>query len=463
MSFSSINTALSALRYNQVALDTASHNIANVGTEGYTRRRVEAASAGTPTTPAMWSRNQNAGGGVRITGVTRMTDAFLDARVRTEHGKQSYLDTRQAVLDRLETGIGEPGENGLSAVMAEFRQGWADLANNPSTDAARSQVLARGASLADAVQIQARNFTTEAGDQRARVNVLVAEVDTIASDLAATNKAIQVAQLDGSDAGNLLDQRDLLALRLSKLTGGTTTANGTGGLDVAVNGVALVTGGIAGRLEVASGVTPTGEADGNPVTFQVVHPVDGTSAVPDGVGGEIGAVRDLLDVTIPGYLAGLGEVARALADAVNALHQGGYDAAGAAGAPFFTYDPADPAGTLEVGITDPADVAASGVAGGAVDGSVADALAELTAPETGYQQLVNGFGTTVASSRRLADSQMMLTQQVDGARDQLAGVSLDEEMLSMVEYQRGYEAAARVLTTVDSILDTLINRTGLTR
>ncbi|WP_148575495.1 flagellar hook-associated protein FlgK [Nocardioides caldifontis] len=463
MSFSSINTALSALRYNQAALDTASNNIANVGTEGYTRRRVEATSAGTPTTTAMWSRNQHPGGGVRVTGVTRMTDPFLDARVRTEHGKQSYLDTRQAILDRLETGIGEPGENGLSAVMAEFRQGWADLANNPSSDAARSQVLARGASLADAVQIQARNFTTEAGDQRARVNVLVAEVNTIASDLAATNKAIQVAQLDGSDAGNLLDQRDLLALRLSELTGGTTKANGTGGLDVAVNGVNLVTGGIAGKFEVASGVTPTGEADGNPVTFRVVHPVEGTSDVGDGVGGELGAVRDVLDVTIPGYLASLGQVAKGLADAVNALHQGGYDAAGNPGAPFFTYDPADPAGSLAVAITDPAAVAASSVGGGAVEGSVADALAEMTSPETAYQQLVNGFGTQVASSRRLADSQMMLTQQVDGARDQLAGVSLDEEMLSMVEYQRGYEAAARVLTTIDSILDTLINRTGLTR
>jgi flagellar hook-associated protein 1 FlgK len=57
----------------------------------------------------------------------------------------------------------------------------------------------------------------------------------------------------------------------------------------------------------------------------------------------------------------------------------------------------------------------------------------------------------------------MLTQQVDGARDQLAGVSLDEEMLAMVQYQRGFEAASRVLTTVDSVLDTLINRTGLLR
>ena len=98
--FSSFNTALSALRYNRVAMDTASQNIANVGVDGYTRRRVDAVTAGTPTKPAMWSRDQGTGGGVRITGVTRMADYLLDLRRRTEHGKQSYLDTRQAVLDR---------------------------------------------------------------------------------------------------------------------------------------------------------------------------------------------------------------------------------------------------------------------------------------------------------------------------------------------------------------------------
>jgi flagellar hook-associated protein 1 FlgK len=463
MGFSSINTALSALRYNQLAMDTASQNIANVSTEGYARRRVESASAGTPTTSAMWSRSQTPDGGVRITGITRMTDAFLDARGRTEHGKQSYLDTRQAVLDRLETGMGEPGDNGVAAVMAEFRSAWSDLANNPANDAARSQVLARGSALADAVAIQSRNFTVEAGDQRVRLNAMVTETNTLASDLAATNKAIQVSRLDGSEAGNLLDQRDLLALRLSELTGGTAKVNDAGGLDFAVNGVALVTGGRGGRLDVTSGVTPTGAADGAPIRLQVVDPVDRSPRAVSGLSGEVGAVIEVLDTTIPGYLTRLGDVAKQLADSVNAIHRSAYDAEGGTGADFFAYDPADPAGTLAVLVTDPAGVAASGVPGGAVDGSTADLLAELTGPESAYQQVVNGFGTEVASGRRLAASQQMLTQQVDGSRDQLAGVSLDEEMLSMVQYQRGYEAAARVLTTVDSMLDTLINRTGLMR
>lgn len=462
-SFASLNTALSALRYNRVAMDTASQNIANVNTQGYTRRRVESVSAGTTQPAAMWSRSDGTDGGVRITGVNRMADPFLDVRVRTEHGKQSYLDVRQAVLDRLETGIGEPGADGLSAVMAEFRQAWADLANNPDSDAARSQVLARGEALADAVHLQARNFTAEAGDQRVKLNAMVAEANTVASDLAATNKAILAAKIDGGDANGLLDRRDELALRLSQLTGGTGKVDAQGGMAFSVNGVDLVTGGFSGVVQITSGVTPAGAADGNPVAFAIAHPLTGTTAVPAGLSGEMGAVTDLLDTTIPAYLSGLGAVARTLADTVNAVHQSGYDAAGAAGGPFFGYDSADPAGSLSVAITDRAKVAADSVPGGVVEGRAADALAEVTDAESEYQRLVNGFGTAVASGRRLQTNQSLLTEQVDGSRDQLAGVNLDEEMLSLVQYQRGYEAAARVLTTVDSMLDTLINRTGLLR
>ena len=461
--FSSLGTALSALRYNRVAMDTSSQNIANVGIEGYTRRRVDAVTASTATVPAMWARSQGAGNGVRITGTTRYADAFLDARARTEHGRQSYLEIRQTVLDRLEAGIGEPGDNGLSAVMAEFRQAWSDLANNPSNEAARSQVLTRGAALADAVQLQARNFTVEAQDQRMRLGSMVTEVNTVASDLAATNKAIASASLTGDDTANLFDQRDVLALRLSELTGGKAEANGSGGLDFSVNGVPMVTGAFAGKLEIASGVTPTGGADGSPVTFQVVAPDGGVTAVPSGGTGEVAAVADLLDQTIPSYLAGLAAVTRTLADSVNTVHQSGYDATGAAGEPFFSYDVDDPAGTLKVAITTNNQVAASGLPGGVVDGKVADALAELTDSESAYQALVNGLGSVVASGRRLVTNQSLVTAQVDGSRDQLAGVNLDEEMLAMVQYQRGYEAAARVLTTIDSMLDTLINRTGLVR
>ncbi|HEX7716332.1 MAG TPA: flagellar hook-associated protein FlgK [Marmoricola sp.] len=460
--FSSLNSALTALRYNRVAMDVASGNIANAGTDGYARRRVEAESVGAPSRPAMWSRYDGAGEGVAVSGVGRMVDALLDVRARREHGNQSYLDVRQAVLERVETGIGEPGDNGVAAAIADFRAAWHDLANNPGSDAARAQVLGRAATLADAIRIQARNIDTESGDLRVRAVADVAEVNTVASDLAATNRSIAIANLNGTDAGVLLDKRDQLAMRLSELTGATTTQRPDGGFDVSVNGVPLVTGQDAGVLSIASGITATGASDGNPITFAVTDS-SGTTTVPAGMTGDIGGVTDLLTTTLPAYSTGLGAVAKQLADEINTQHQAGYDAAGNPGQAFFGYNPADPAGTLSVALTAPGDVAASSLPGGVLDAANATALASVTGAEDSYQRLVNGFGTEVASVKRLAANQQVLTSQVDGSREQLSGVSLDEEMVTMLSSQRAYEAASRVMTTVDSMLDTLINRTGLVR
>jgi flagellar hook-associated protein 1 FlgK len=458
--FSSLNTALSALRYNRVAMDVASGNIANVGTSGYVRRRVNAESVGAPSQPAMWSRYDGAGDGVTVSGVERLADALLDVRARREHGNQTYLDIRQAVLERVESGIGEPGDNGVAAAIADFRSAWHDLANNPGSDAARSQVLGRAETLADAIRIQARNIDSESSDLRSRALADVAEVNTVASDLASTNKSIAIANLNGTDAGVLLDKRDQLAMRLSELTGATTTTRADGGFDVAVNGVTLVSGQNAGTLSIATGITATGASDGNPITFAITDS-NGTTPVPAGMTGEIGGVTDLLTTTLPAYSAGLGAIAQQLADEINTQHQAGYDAAGNPGQAFFSYNPADPAGTLAVALTSASDLAAASVSGGVLDGGNATALAGLTGAEDAYQRLINGFGTEVASVQRLAANQQVLTSQVDGSREQLSGVNLDEEMVSMLSSQRAYEAAARVMTTLDSVLDTLINRTGL--
>lgn len=461
-SFTSLNTALSALRYNRVAMDVASGNIANVGTAGYARRRVNAESVGAPSQPAMWSRYEGGGDGVAVSGIDRMADALLDVRARREHGNQGYLDVRQSVLERVESGIGEPGDNGVAAAIADFRSAWHDLANNPGSDAARAQVLGRAASLADSLHVQARNIEAESGDLRSRALADVAEINTVAGDLAGTNKSIAIANLNGTDAGALLDQRDQLALRLSELTGATTSQRADGGFDVSVNGVPLVTGQNAGTLQIASGITATGAADGSPITFTITDGT-GTVALPAGMTGDLGGVTDLLTTTLPAYAAGLGAVAKQLADEINTQHQAGYDAAGNPGQAFFGYDPTDPAGTIAVALTDPGQLAASSIAGGGLDAANATALAGVTGVEDSYQRLVNGFGTAVASVRRLAANQQVLTSQVDGSREQLSGVNLDEEMVTMSSAQRAYEAAARVMTTVDSVLDTLINRTGLVR
>lgn len=434
---SSLQTALSALQYQRSALDVAASNVANATTDGYTRRRVNGETVGPSSTPALWSRQPLTGSGVKATDIQRMTDAILDARARTEHASQAYLDLRASALARVEAGIGEPSDDGVAAALAEFRNSWADVKNSPSSEAARTQVLAKAQTLIGSLAAQVANVNGEMRDQQTRLESTVSAANDLAEQLAATNRNVVSATLNGVDTTALLDQRDKLAMQLSELTGGVTTIRANGTADVSVGAHALVS------LDASTPLDP--------------------AALPTGTGGQLGAVRDLLDTTLPAYKAGLDGVVTALADQVNALHATGFDLDGDAGTPVFAFDPADPAGTLSLAITDPRKLAVSATGSGDLDGSIATLLAAANDGGAAHQTLVNGFGSQVASAQGLAATQRLLTSQVDGARDQISGVSLDEEMVGMLASQRAYEAASRVMTVVDSVLDTLINRTGLLR
>lgn len=458
--FASLQTALSGLRYQQVALDIAGNNIANASTEGYARRRLVGESVGGPTQAALWARYEGYGDGVAVADVRRTVDPLLDARVRREHATLAYLHTSHTVLARLEEGIGEPGDNGVAAALLSFSSSWQDLANNPGGEAARQQVLGRAATLAQTLRVQVTNVRGEEADQRIHLLNLVSEVNTAAQDVAALNHSILATEQSGTDAGTLRDVRDQLALRLAELTGAVTTVRPDGSFDIAIAGQALVAGREAGTLAVASGVAPDGSADGSPISLQVTTSA-GTATLPAALTGEVGAVTDLLTTTLPQYRAGLDTIARDLADAVNAQHAAGYDLAGAPGGAFFAYDPADPAATLTVAITDPALLAAAAAPGGTLDGGNADLLSTTGDAGADYQRLVNSFGTRVAALERQSANQVALTTSVDDAWEERAGVNLDEETVNLVMAQRGYEAAARLMTALDEVLDTLINRTGV--
>jgi flagellar hook-associated protein 1 FlgK len=172
-------------------------------------------------------------------------------------------------------------------------------------------------------------------------------------------------------------------------------------------------------------------------------------------------MTDTMTRIIPGVSAQLDSVAKNLIDKVNTAHRAGYGADGINGRNFFE---GDSASTIKVVITDVNKVAMSATPG-TRDGSVADAIADIgdsaTGPDREYQQLVGQLGVVSSGTARRADIQSVVTEQNDAAREGQSGVNLDEEMTNLLTYQRGYEAASRVLTTIDSMLDQLINRTGL--
>ena len=272
--FGSLNIAKSGLQYQQIAIDTANNNIANVNTDGYVRRRAVAAEVGGPGQPVSWSTYDGHGQGVTTQQVQRLTDILMDNRVRKENGNLSYLQVQQTSMERVESAINEPSDEGVAAALTGFGAAWQDIVNQPSGEAARRSVIAAGQTLTAAINTQARALDSEMEQQHAAATQDVTTINQDAQQLAQLNHNIFVAQASGSDVSDLMDQRDQVALDLANKAGAVVSVDATGRYDVTVAGVSLVDGDQAGSM-VQTDVDPaTGTStNGAKVYFQITDPV----------------------------------------------------------------------------------------------------------------------------------------------------------------------------------------------
>jgi flagellar hook-associated protein 1 len=456
--FSGLNVGLSSLFAQRRGLETTGHNVANANTDGYSRQRVRLQGSGGPVALAIHSRWNGVGNGVTVADTQRLRDAFLESRSVQERGSEAHLRGQQVTLSRVEAIFAEPGDSALQSQLSDFWSGWDDVANQPTDLAARSQLLERAKTLADGVNRASERLEAQWNASYEQLQATVSEVNGIAASVADFNKAIMAATKAGVPAHDLADQRDLLVQRLGELVGVTLRPGSAGEVNVSLGGTALVQGSSAERLAVPRGDTMDA---GAPV--QLTWDSTGADRPVAGVGGAAAGLVSALNDVLPRYQNGLHALAGQLADDVNAVHQAGYDQGGRPGGDFFSFA----AGRLGVLVTAPADVAASDApsASGDRNGGNAATLAELAGRAGGvderYRQLIVSLGVEAQATNRRVDIQADILRQVDTARESEAGVNLDEEMTSMLAYQRGYEGAARFLTAVDQMLDTLINRTGL--
>jgi flagellar hook-associated protein 1 FlgK len=450
--FSGLQIALSSLYAQRKALQVTGQNVANVNTDGYSRQRVEMTADSGPSTPAIESRYPGPGMGVLTGDTTRLRDQFLEARGYQEHAVDAGLTESQNVLSRIELAFDEPSDDGLSKVISTFLAGFDDVANNPDDQGARAQLVEDGKTLAAGFSQLDAALATQRSASIDELSSLVGEVNTTAASLAQLNDSIASAINNGFSPNELEDQRDKLISQLAEQVGVTVRpgdVNGT--LDVFVGGTALVRGNRASALQVDVGADPA----------QTVKVTWAADDYPAGVAGTAGGLLSGINDVIPRYRSGLAAVAQQLSDDVNALHRTGYALDGSTGRDFFV---TGSDGSIQVNpaiVADPSLVAASSSAGATRDGSLAQQIAELTGAGNRYHQLVVGLGTESQAVNRRADVQKSVVQNVDAARDSAAGVNLDEEMTSMLQFQHAYDAASRFLTAVDQTLDTLINSTGI--
>lgn len=469
--FSGLSTALSSLIAQRQALDVAGQNVANANTAGYTRQRVEMASVSGNTVASMFSTTDGVGSGVRMTGITRLGDTFLDTRLRAETSSASFQAGQAATLERLQTTVKEPSTTGFSAALATYWADWQDVANAPGDTAARKVLLGDAAALVSQVRDGYRSVESQWTQLRAGATTLVTEVNTTATAIADLNEQIRSITVSGGNPNELVDQRSSMITKLSGLVGATAKERPDGTMDVLVAGNPLVTGSRAQQITLLGSATMAGGIGEPPAALDQVRLAwAGSGIALNPEGGTLAS--HIADLSPTGSLASAigswNDLATSLATTVNAVHASGQtlQTPPTTGVDFFSVTAGIPAALgLSVAITDPKDVAAADPANGALDGSWADTIAQLATAPGGPDQVWRDFAVDLGVRTRAATQRATVLEAARATAENLqlssASVDLDEESINMLAYQRAYEGAARVLTAVDEMLDVLINRTGL--
>lgn len=444
--------ALDAQRYG---MDVAGQNIANVNTVGYTRRSVVLAEV--PPTD-VWSP----GGGVDVVAVTAARAPVIDARLRFEQPAWAREDAIASHLAVVEAGLGAPGAS-LDTFLARFYNTYAALAQNPTSTTARQQVIIEGQTLASAFNDIASRFEKARSDADREIRDVTNEANALAQRIAELNDSIAAA---GSlNVEGLIDQQNVALAQLGELVDINVIQHDDQSVDVTIgNGRPLVVAGTTYALSTSS-LPPDGFAA--ILAPGTGTPVDITSEI---TGGRLGGLLQVRDVTIPNYIDQLDALAYGVATDVNTLTQSGYDLSGNPGLAFF--DPpvgiAGAARLMSVNATVAAStnlvVTAATTAAG--NNEIANAIAALqdTAMSGGTARPVDAWGSLVyrvavdsRTATQAKTSHEQVVQQLKNLRDQISGVSIDEEAATLLRFQRSYEANARFFQVTNETLDLLMS------
>ncbi|TQL46601.1 flagellar hook-associated protein 1 FlgK [Homoserinimonas aerilata] len=465
--FSGLNTAYTALTAARLGLDVVGQNIANANTSGYTRQRITTSSIGGVANTGVLSNGIRVGQGVSTEGIARLGNIFLDAKVRTTTASAGYWGVQANAMASLEATLQEPGENGLSAQLQDFWAAWHDVSNRAGEPAAAGVLLEKAGVLASQI---ARGYTdaeTQWSQLRQQADGMVAELNNAGVQLADLNKLIRSTQNAGGNVNEMLDKRADLATTIATLSGGVARENADGEYEVLIGGNPLVSG------ETFKPVKTSGSylmRDGDPIHLEWAHR-PGAIALS---GGELGGALAMLAPSdgsqTGGAIAEAAEsynsLAQLLADKVNMVHRTGESKSGATNLDFFGFSAGMPAALgLSVVPTSVDGIASALPGAGGYNGSVADQLAQLGTARDGADSLWSSIVTGIGVASRTAAQQSGLADLAAGSAigSQLShsSVDLDEENVNMMSFQLAYQGAARVMTAVDEMLDTLINRTGL--
>jgi len=434
----------------QSAINTAGHNVANAGTEGFHRQRVELVA--TAPIRDLWG---SLGTGVTVDRLQRVESRFLEYAIQREVPVMAKYTARSDALATAETSFGEPSGGGLTSLLDEFYGAWDDLASSPEDASVRESVVRMGATLADAVRNTRARLESQVTGLDGEIRRTLDDVNRAAAELARINARIQVTGAGGGVAPDLEDRRDVLVETLAELTGATAQIEDDGTATVWVSQRVVVQRDTVQEISFDP-------SEGAPPAIQD-RPLDA-----HGLSGRIGGLLQARDEDLGTALRRLDEFAVRLAGDVNSLHEGGIDERGRPSGLFFVLTGVGVDGTeraaerlqVSADLVRDASRVAAGRSTAPGDGELALDIAALRNDPLGasgmLQSLIVDVGARSRESQDLLAGQSLVVESFKAQRESVSGVSLDEEATNLLRFQRSYEAAARVLTIADEMTQTVL-------
>lgn len=327
--FSGIELGKRSIMAHTDAISTAGHNISNANTEGYSRQRVQLKEFDPLYRPDL-ERPERAGmigQGIDVQSITRVRDEMLDQRITAQQNQESYWDTRSKYYTMIEQIYNEPDEVSVRSNMDKFWESWQELSVNPESQAARQAVVTRGESLSDSIKAKWENLMGVGSLINSDIDSTVKQINSYANQIAAVNSEIVRSRGIGDNPNDLLDRRDLLVDKLSKLANITTDRRDPDEFMVHLDGKVLVQGGVARNFDLVS------LTDNNGYEKLVWADTREDASVS---GGTLGALIELRDVDVRNEIQSLNTMTMNFSDLVNDVHRNAYGANNVTGLDFFT-------------------------------------------------------------------------------------------------------------------------------
>ena len=327
--FSGIELGKRSIMAHTDAITTAGHNISNANTEGYSRQRVQLKEFDPLYKPDL-ERAERAGmigQGMDSQSINRVRDELLDQRITEQQHSESYWETRSKYYTMIEQIYNEPNDVSIRSNMDKFWEGWQELSVHPESQAARQAVVTRGESLADSIKTKWEALMGVGNLINGDIEATVKQVNDYTRQIAALNAEIVRSRGMGDNPNDLLDRRDLLVDKLSKIINITSDMRDSDEFMVHLDGHVLVQGGIARGFELETVVDNNGYD-------KLVWKDTGNDAVIKG--GTLGALIELRDVDIRSEVQSLNTMTMNFSDLVNDIHRNGYGANNVTGLDFFT-------------------------------------------------------------------------------------------------------------------------------